>query len=99
MYIPKLVTSGWVLRVQNGSGQALGFQNWVNHKLNYFGFKLSIYEITPTLTQIEPTFGVESGPQGPNSGSIRFRLAFRSRNLSDFSTFKLSCPYSMNNDG
>ena len=31
---PKLVISGWVLRVQNGSGQALGFQNWVDHKMS-----------------------------------------------------------------
>ena len=45
-----------------------------------FGFKLK----SKKWPQIETTFGVSSGPQGPNLGSIRVMLALRLRILSDF---------------
>ena len=35
----------------------------------------------------KPTFGVGSGPRGPNLGSIRVRLALRLRSSSDFFQF------------
>ena len=41
----------------------------------------------------KPTFGVGSGPRGPNLGSIRVRLALRLRSSSDF--FSVSCCFGL----
>ena len=49
--------------------------------MSNLGFKLK----SKKKLKSKPTFGGGTGPQGPNSGSIRVRLALRLRISSDFS--------------
>ena len=72
-----------------GPKSGLGVQIWLGMTKKCVQFRVQAksknLRINPKLNPMNPLLGGGSGPQGPNLGSIRVRLALRLRNSSDFS--------------
>ena len=62
-------------------GWALGYKTWVGKTMECVQFKVQAKK----KLKSKPTFWDGTGPRGPNSGSIRVRLALRLRISPDFS--------------